>query len=119
MSNGPSADPFAFFREAVNQWEKSANALGTQILGSEKTVEMMHKGTAASLQAQNAMKDGMGKALAAANMPSKADIEALGTRLGNVEAQLARIETLLSGKAQTAKAEAPKPKRTRTAPPAA
>ncbi len=118
MSTGPSADPFAFFREAVNQWEKSANALGTQILGSDKTVEMMHKGTSASLQAQNAVKDGMAKALSAANMPSKGDIEALGERLGKVEAQLSRIETLLSGTTMNAKADAPKPKRTRTAPPA-
>ena len=118
MTTGPSADPFAFFREALNQWEKSANALGTQILGSDKAVEMMHKGTAASLQAQNAMKDGMSKALSAANMPSKADIETLSARLGAVESSLARIETILTGTAMVAKAEAPKPKRTRTAPPA-
>lgn len=116
MSNGPSADPFTFFREALNQWEKSANDLGTKMMGSEKSVELMHKGTAASLQVQNAMKEGMNKALSAANMPSKADIEGLAGQIGALEMRLARIETLLSGKTEVTTAQAPKPKRTRKPP---
>jgi hypothetical protein len=112
MTTGPSADPFTFFREAVNQWEKAANDLGSKMLGSSQTAELMHKGTAASMQVQSAMKEGMNKALSAANMPSKADIEALGAQIGAVEARLARIEALLSGTAQAAPAKL-KPKRTR------
>ena len=119
MSNGPSADPFAFFREALTQWEKNANEFGTKMMGSEKSVELMHKSTAASLQIQTAMKDGMNKALSVANMPSKADIEGLAGQIGALETRLARIETLLSGKTEVAAApQAPKPKRTRK-PPAA
>ena len=118
MPDTPSADPFSFFREALNQWEKSANELGSKMLGSDKTVELMHKSTAAGLQVQNAMKDGMNKALSAANMPSKGDVEALGAQLGAIETRLARIETLLSGKTEVAAASAPKPSRTRK-PPAA
>jgi polyhydroxyalkanoate synthesis regulator phasin len=112
MTTGPAADPFTFFREAVNQWEKAANDFGSKMLGSSQTAEMMHKGTAASMQVQNALKDGMNKALSAANMPSKADVEALGAQIGAVEARLARIEALLSGTAQ-ATPVTPKPKRTR------
>jgi polyhydroxyalkanoate synthesis regulator phasin len=75
---------------------------------------MMHQGTAASLQAQNAMQEGMAKALAAANMPSKADIDALGERLLAVERQLAQIAQALgnAGAASTA----PKPSRNRKPP---
>ena len=113
MSDTPSADPFAFFREALNQWEKSANDLGSKMLGSDKTVELMHKGTAASLQVQTAMKDGMNKALSAANMPSKADVEALAVRMAAIEGSLARIESALAA-GPTPTSPAPKPKRTRT-----
>lgn len=113
MTTGPTADPFSFFREALTQWEKSANEIGTKVLGTEKAVEMMHKSTTASLQMQNAMKDGMNKALAVANMPSKADIDALSAQMGAIEGRLARIESLLSG---TGTNDSPKPKRTRTPP---
>jgi polyhydroxyalkanoate synthesis regulator phasin len=113
MTTGPTADPFSFFREALTQWEKSANEIGTKVLGTEKAVELMHKSTTASLQMQNAMKDGMNKALAVANMPSKADIDALSAQIGTLEGRLARIEDLLTGNSASV---VPKPKRTRTPP---
>lgn len=113
MTTGPTVDPFSFFREALTQWEKSANDIGTKVLGTDKAVELMHKSTTASLQMQNAMKDGMNKALGAANMPSKADIDALSAQIGTLEGRLARIEDLLSGNSVNV---APKPKRTRSPP---
>jgi hypothetical protein len=114
MSNNP-ADPFALFREALNQWEKAANQVGTQIMSTPQAAEIMHKGTAASMQVQNALKDGMGKALSVHNLPSKADIEALAAQLGGIENRLARMETLLAG-GMGAGPNRPQPKRTRTPP---
>jgi hypothetical protein len=116
MTNGPSADPFSFFREALNQWEKAANDMGSKMLGSDQTAALMHKGTTAGLQVQTAMKDGMNKALSAANMPSKADIEALAAQIGGLDTRLARIETLLSGKTEVVAVSASKPKRTKKPP---
>ncbi len=114
MSND-TADPFAFFREALNQWEKAANQLGTQIMATPKAAEIIHKGTAASMQVQNAFKDSMTKALSAHNMPSKADIDGLAAQLGGIENRLARIETLLAGGSPSMQAR-PQPKRTRRPP---
>jgi hypothetical protein len=114
MTTTPPADPFSFFRDALTQWEKSANELGSKVMASPQAVEMMHKGTSASLQVQNQMKEGMNKALSAANMPSKADIESLSAQLTSIESRLAKIESLLLG--SVASSAAPKPKRTRTPP---
>jgi hypothetical protein len=102
-------DPMAMFRDAVNQWEKLANDYGSQFLARPEAAQAMHGVTAAGLQIQNAVQDAMAKVLGAANMPSKADIEALGERLTRIEAALARIESGASGTAQGA----PKPTRGR------
>jgi hypothetical protein len=111
MSNTPP-DPMALFRDAVTNWEKMANEWGGQFLGRPETAQAMHQATGLALKAQQGAQDAMAKLLAAANMPSKGDIEALGTRIAAVEAALARIEAHLNGAGITT--AAPKPKRTRT-----
>ncbi|MFM9852675.1 MAG: hypothetical protein ACKVOJ_07725 [Sphingomonadaceae bacterium] len=119
MSNTP-VDPMAMFREFVTQWETLANDVGSKILGSSEAAQVMHSGTSMSLKAQQIGQEAMAKGLAAANMPSKADIVALGERLSAIEAQLARIEMVVSGRAASAPSvDVPKPKRTKTPPPKA
>lgn len=112
MSNTP-IDPMAMFRDAVTQWEKMANDFGGQILGRTETAQAMHGATSIALKAQQGAHEAMAKLLAAANMPSKADVEALASRIGGVEAALARIEALLGAGAGPAVGR-PSPKRTRT-----
>jgi Poly(R)-hydroxyalkanoic acid synthase subunit (PHA_synth_III_E) len=120
MTNFPSADPMAFFREMVNQWEKVANDVGAKMAGSSEFSQVMQGTAAVGLKAQQAAHDAMAKALSAANMPSKAEVEALAERLFQIEAQLGRIESLLSDKGPArASPSAPKPKRTKTPPPKA
>jgi len=105
------------FRDVVNQWEKLANEYGSQFLARPEAAQAMHSVTAAGLQVQNAVSDAMAKVLAAANMPSKVEIETLSQRLTAVETSLVRIEAILSGHdAGTAPA---KPKPTRGRKPAA
>lgn len=89
-------DPMTMFRDVVNQWEKLANEYGSQFLARPEAAQAMHSATAAGLQVQNAVQEAMAKVLAAANMPSKAEIETLGQRLTSVEASLARIEARLA-----------------------
>jgi hypothetical protein len=114
MTSNPATDPMAFMRDMLGQWEQMGNQLGSKMMESKEFAQVMHQGTAASLQAQNALQEGMAKALSAANMPSKADIDALGTRLLAVEKQLARIEAKLGGEAPAA--AAPKVSRNRKPP---
>ncbi len=106
-------DPFAFFRDALTQWEKSANEIGSRILGSEQMSEAMHKGQAASMHFQHAISEAMARALSAANMPSKADIEALGVRLNEIESRLIRIESTSTGRTEKVEPAMAWPKRTR------
>lgn len=117
MSANPATDPMGFFRDMLTQWEQMGNQVGSKMMESKEFAQIMHKGTAASLQAQNAVQEGMAKALSAANMPSKADIDALGERLLAVERQLAQIALAL-GKASgdNAATSATKPSRGRKPP---
>ena len=112
MSNNPT-DPMALFRDAVTNWEKMANEWGGQLLGRPETAAAMHQATGLALKAQQGAQDAMAKLLAAANMPSKGDVEALGARIAAVEAALVRIEAKLGSGTATTAPTAPKPKRTR------
>jgi hypothetical protein len=105
-------DPMTIFRDAVTQWEKMANDFGGQFMGRPETAQAMHQATGLALKAQQGAHEAMAKLLSAANMPSKADVEAIGARLAAVEASLARIEAALVLPGE--RASAPKPKRTRT-----
>jgi hypothetical protein len=112
MSTIPT-DPMAMFRDAVTQWEKMANDFGGQFLGRPETTQAMHQATGLALKAQQGAHEAMAKLLSAANMPSKADVEAIATRMAAIEATLARIEAALVAPTGAASAAA-KPKRTRT-----
>jgi len=109
----PPIDPMAMFRDFVGQWEKMANELGGEVLQRPQAAQTIHTVTALGLQAQNAAHEAMAKMLAAANMPSKAEVVAIGERLGAIEASLMRIEAAL-GASNAQQRAVPKPSRTRT-----
>lgn len=96
MSAEPT-DPFAPFRTWLGEWEKLANQHGADFLTRPEVAQAMQQASAAKLQFQAASDEQMAKLLSGANLPSKADVEALGTRLASVEAALARIEAHLTG----------------------
>jgi polyhydroxyalkanoate synthesis regulator phasin len=77
--------------------------------------QAMQQLTTAKLQMQAATDAQMEKLLSAANVASKADVEALGTRLAAMESALARIEGHLRGAASAPSAK-PGPRRTRKPP---
>lgn len=112
MSTNPT-DPMAMFRDAVTQWEKMANNFGGQFLGRPETAQAMNQATGLALKAQQGAHEAMAKLLSAANMPSKADVEALAKRMAAIEASLARIEAKMAAPEGSASSAA-KPKRTRT-----
>lgn len=114
MNETTPTDPFSMFRDMVNQWEKAANDYGSKIAGSSEFARSMQGATAFSMQVQQAVHEGMTKVLAATNIPSREDLAALGERVGNIEAQLARIESALG--ASSTHSASPKPKRTKLPP---
>ena len=112
--SGDSVDPMAMMRSALDQWEKVANEYGAQFLQRPETTQALQSMTAGYLQMQKAIQDAMGKALAAANLPSRTDIEALSARLGVIEASLARIEA--GNSLPQSSISLPRPPRTRKPP---
>ncbi|CAM3136870.1 Poly(3-hydroxyalkanoate) polymerase subunit PhaE [Sphingomonas antarctica] len=92
MSSTPPFDPLGLMRGWVAEWEKVANKHGAEMLAKPEVAQAMQGMTAATMQAQAATQDMMAKALAAANLPSKTDFEAMAQRLSAIEASLARIE---------------------------
>ena len=111
-------DPGAFFREMLGQWEGIANQFGTELMKSGEFARTMHGATSASVKAQEVAKDAMGKALAAANIPSREEIVSLGERMILIEERLGRIESLLIKIAgqDAPRPERPKPARTKKPP---
>lgn len=95
-------DPFAVFRSWVGEWEKLVNTHGAEWLLKPEVAKAIQQMSSARLQAQAGSDEAIRRVLAAASMPSKADIEAIGARLAQIEATLARIEAnqrgLSSGK---------------------
>lgn len=117
MTDHRPPDPGAFFREMLSQWENLANDWGGKVMKSGEFARTVHGATGAATQAREAAQGAFARALSAANMPSKAEVEALGERLGAIEARLANIEGLLIKLAGAPPAPPrPQPRRTRKPP---
>jgi len=115
MAN-PTPDPGAFLRDMLGQWETMANQVGGQMMKSGEFARAIQGANAATMQAQTATHQIMDRALAAANMPSRSEVEDLSARLRGIEESVVRIEALLMAQAGITKPERPKPSRTRKPP---
>ncbi|WP_454906299.1 hypothetical protein [Variovorax gossypii] len=122
MTRFSPLDPMAMWRELTAQWEKSTNEFANETMASDPFRQGMHGGMNASLTAQKALGDLMARYLTMLNLPTRADIQALGDQLQRIDDHLARIARATEG-AQgpipPPRADAtPRPRRTRQ-PPAA
>ena len=78
-------DPSAFFRDMFGQMFKP-----------EGLAQTMGGASGAAASAQAGLTQVMQRAFAAANMPSRAELEDLSARIGRIEASLFRIESILA-----------------------
>ncbi|HEV3086986.1 MAG TPA: poly(R)-hydroxyalkanoic acid synthase subunit PhaE [Candidatus Elarobacter sp.] len=123
MADKKDADPLAIWREMVAQWETNVNALANKTMASDEYSGAMHGAMGATLRMQETVKQFMTAYLAATNLPSRAEVLALGERLGEVEARLDRMNALLqriadsqtNGKTAAAPPR-PRPPRTKSPP---
>lgn len=95
MSEKDNLDPFGMARTWMAQWEKLVNEHGSQFLSNPESTRAIQALTGAMLKVQATTNEATGRMLAAANLPSRADVEALGARLSAMETSLARIEARL------------------------
>jgi hypothetical protein len=124
MNQFPSLDPMAMWRELTAQWEKSTNEFANETMSSDPFRQGMHGGMNASLTAQKALGDLMARYLALLNLPTRADIQALGEQLQRIDDHLAHIGRAMEGGGRSPAASAaahapPQPRRTRQPPQAA
>lgn len=84
----------AFFRELMAQWEKFSG--GGEKPKPEDFARMVFGATTAAGNAQAALKGMAERAMGAANIPTRIEIEELSARIGRVEAALFRIEARLA-----------------------
>lgn len=111
-----TTDPGKFLRDMLGQWETMANQVGGEVMKSGEFARALQGANAATMKAQDATHQMMDRALAAANMPSRAEVADLSARLRGIEDAVARIEALLLAQAGVKPAERPKPTRTRKPP---
>lgn len=116
MAENTPPDFLQAYRDMLGTWEKMANDFGSKFVQQKETAQAMNGLATARVAVQAQMRDGMLKALDAIQMPSKADIEDLGARLGAIEAAVARIETQLASGSKSSAPAAPSPARTRKPP---
>ncbi|MDE2365092.1 MAG: hypothetical protein KGM42_20645 [Hyphomicrobiales bacterium] len=119
MSDKPK-DPMDAFRDLVGQWERGVNQIANQAMGNEQFSRAMHGLSSAAFSARAGVGEAMEKYLATVNLPSRADIVAIGERLQAIESHLARLTELVAlvagANAPAAANAASKPKRTRQPP---
>ncbi|NVM87392.1 hypothetical protein FHT32_001015 [Variovorax sp. SG517] len=109
-------DPMAMWRELTAQWEKSTNEFANETMASDPFRQGMHGGMNASLTAQKALGDLMARYLTMLNLPTRADLQALGEQLQRIDDHLARIARAVEGSGAAAASAAPGPRRTRQPP---
>ncbi len=95
MSDKAAPDPLSVWRDMVSQWEKSVNSLANRGMATDQFSGSMNQMMNVVLQGQQTLGEMMVKYLAALNLPSRADLTALGEQLGAIESQLATIATIL------------------------
>lgn len=112
-------DPFAVWREWLGDVEKRSNTALNDAMGSEGFAQLLGQSTGLAMGVQKVVGDTMNRHLATLNMPTRADIAALGERLNAVETLLNRIiDTLERTGAAAAPPETrpPRPPKTRKPP---
>ncbi len=93
MADGPY-DPLGPWRDLVAQWEKGINSLANTTMASDQFSGSVNSAMNLTLRMQQKMTEVMATYLTTLNLPSKADITAVGDRLASIEARLDRIATL-------------------------
>ncbi|WP_375402542.1 poly(R)-hydroxyalkanoic acid synthase subunit PhaE [uncultured Sphingomonas sp.] len=101
MSTTPP-DPAALFRTMIGEWEKLTNSVGGQSFRTDEMAHLIGGASNASAQAQAAFHGLMERALAAANMPSRGEVEDLSARLARIEGALFRMEAKIDALGRSA-----------------
>jgi polyhydroxyalkanoic acid synthase PhaR subunit len=88
----PTIDPFAAWRDWLDQTERQLNSYFNQMMGTEQYARFLGQFNDWSLNIQKNMSEAMGRYFASLNLPTRDDLAALGQRLASIEQRLVAIE---------------------------
>ena len=111
-----SSDPAAAWRNMLGEWEKNFNSFANKAMEKEDFAKAMGTATGAATTAQGVLGDVMQRYLSTLNLPSRAELAAIGERLVAMEAQLSHLTRLVQsipGVVDDTVSAPPKPARTR------
>lgn len=109
-------DPMEMLRKAMADLEQRFDEMGRAVFGTDAFAKTAHRTTEIGTKVQQATSDQMARSLSFLNMPSRADVTALGERLMTIDARLETIEAALTRLAPAAPKAASGPPRTRKPP---
>jgi hypothetical protein len=118
MADNAPLDPEAMWRELIGKWEKAANELANQTMGSDEFSRTMNRMMGAQVDFQKSFGDLISRYLVSLNLPSRSEMVEIGERLGAIETSIERIATTLDRIAGTPSgaATAARPPRTKQPP---
>lgn len=112
----PNLDPLKTWREWFVKNEREWSESITQLMKDETVAQSMGQEINAAIHRQQMFTQGLASPMASMNIPSRADVVALGERIGHLEDSVARVEAALVRMESRSKPNVP---RTRGARPAA
>src|SRR5258705_11176235 len=117
MAEATPLDPFALMRDLVSQLEKGANDFARPLMESDGFAQGANQVTSAALVAKKLAQKLSQRSLEALNVPSRADILALGDRLQAIEDRMIGMQATLDRMpGSPAKSTLSAPSRTRKPP---
>ncbi len=96
MSNEPQVDPFAAWRDWMNQSERQWNSFLNETMATEEFSRSMGRGMDVFLNFQKQMNEALGRMFTSMNMPSRTDVMGLADRLSAIEERLVSLEATLA-----------------------
>jgi polyhydroxyalkanoic acid synthase PhaR subunit len=117
----PAVDPFAAWRDWLDQAERQLNSYFNQVMGTEQYTRFLGQFNDFSLNMQKNMSEALTRYFASLNLPTREDLAVLGQRLNALEQRVGAIErgnppADVVSRATVSSAAAPRPPRTRKPP---
>ena len=91
----PNLDPLKTWREWFVKNEREWSESITKLMKDETVAQSMGQEINAAIHRQQMFTQGLASPMASMNIPSRADVVALGERIGHLEDSVARVEAAL------------------------
>jgi polyhydroxyalkanoic acid synthase PhaR subunit len=110
-----AVDPFAAWRDWLDQTERQLNTYFNQMMGTEQYARFLGQFGELTLNMQKNLGEAAQRYFASLNLPTREDLAALGERLRSLEERVAAIERSSSpvGIAAAPASATPRPPRTK------